>query len=52
MPLTALVTLVVCEAILLDDSSIFVDGVLFLDVHWGKKSARDFPCLMRGRGRQ
>ena len=50
MPLTALVTLVVCEAILLDDSTIFIDGVLFLDVHWGEKSARDFLCLIKGQG--
>ncbi len=39
-----------CEAILLDDSSMFVDGVLFLDVHWGEEGARNFPCLVKGQG--
>ena len=28
----------------------FVDGVLFLDVHWGKEGARNFPCLVEGQG--
>ena len=44
------VTLVVREAILFDDSSMFIDGVLFLDVHWGKKSAGDSPCLVEQQG--
>ncbi len=44
------VTFVVCEVILLDDSSMFVDGVLLLDVHWGEKIARDFPRLVKWQG--
>jgi hypothetical protein len=38
------------EAILLDDSFVFIDAVLLLDAHWGEENARDFPRLVEWQG--
>ncbi len=37
--------LVVCQLVLLDNPSYFVDGVLLLDIHWSKEDAWDFAGL-------